>query len=1182
VPPLANGEFRYSPLCFAFLVVFTLWLWPSSARAQCSHTSAAGASTSSAENADGSFTLDVEGDVEVEFLYSAAAASSFLQIEPTSGSQTCTIGSDSVSQCYVSTDTCSSCASCNLPSDCLCTCRFNTVQQLGHLTAGTVLTSKLFVDVGRDGTLDETWSSDPSQNGDDDGNGVPDDHLQTFKLGDGVWVLEWEDKPFSISDFDFNDLVAMVRVKPTNGVPPSAVSLTTCSVQPGTPTPPDLSYLTNLVVEDLGVPNRKVRLSVLLLNPTNSPQTVATCNMLDFETGLDENMAGYTFNAGDGIPDCTTVGIRADAPSVRFSRDQQFGQSCNLPAPVEGDQVTVPAAVGNVPGETAIEYEFPIDAIDPFIANASNKLGNLTAAQIRDLVNNPNGEGLYTDFLYNIQVPKIDCPSGPLTFFNGNPDPSVANGRFTWNHPTSIAVNSPVALSLSTVNGTTMDPAAPPIQAMFEYLWTDNLPVHLVGHILPSIPPRTPFAAGGSGIRSVPTTLQFPDDLPEGFQGKLDAVLIDVATGNEVVSVTNLFAKDHTAPTVSQVHTVRTASGLTVTAVAADPPTGIGQVRVDVNDSGNALRPDYMHRTSGDFHADTGFQSSFGGVSPSGVVASTLTASDGHSNTTPALVLPVANTGGDRSVECSSAAGATVTLDASGSTGPAGVSVVWSGGFGSATGASVTEALPFGPNPITLTLTAPNGFSGTETSTLTVVDTTPPTITLSSSTPFDLCGSGSQPFVVTPPTVSDLCSSASPPTGSVIASTNPGLALPLALAANGAVSLPIGSHTIRWTSHDAAGNVATKDQVVSVRPAFYAAGTFDVRDHAQLRSGTGFSALGNAGGVFTRLGVGAHSGDIYSTASVDLRDGSTVSGVVRSAGAVTVGNGVTVTGGAQGNTTVSLPPAPALNVTFPTTNNGDVTVNSLQTRALSPAAYASVTVNGGTLRLQAGTYLINSLTVNSGSTVSLPASGSVQLFVRDQLILRGTFSGSAPLVLGFAGNSATTLETPLRARVIAPNAAVTVQQPLTGSLSAHDITVNPSLSLQCALVGAAPALTAASAEVSLPTTLWPSEMLGPNPALAPALALAPAAAATPILLGPATTPVVPLSGPAPNAEPANAPAEHNAAPVDTEGGIACSLTRLGVARGHASSAAWLLVGLVLLRRRQRHAQGLRAQRAPPL
>lgn len=92
---------------------------------------------------------------------------------------------------------------------------------------------------------------------------------------------------------------------------------------------------------------------------------------------------------------------------------------------------------------------------------------------------------------------------------------------------------------------------------------------------------------------------------------------------------------------------------------------------------------------------------------------------------------PVANAGPDESVEATSAAGAWVTLDGSGSFDPDGdvLTFDWTGPFGLTSGPVVTVLLPIGTSAVTLTVDDGRGETATDTVVVTVADTTPPAVT---------------------------------------------------------------------------------------------------------------------------------------------------------------------------------------------------------------------------------------------------------------------------------------------------------------------------------------------------------------------------------------------------------------------------------------------------------------------
>jgi hypothetical protein len=668
-------------------------LWPRSAAAQQN------------EEADGSFTLDVTGAVEMQFLFSKAAFRNlFLVVQPTVGA-TCSVGSSTLNGCLFDTGGCETCADCNLPSDCSCSCLFNQTQSLGNFPAGTRFEAQLQVDEGRDGTIDQVWYANPASNSD----GA--DHLHTFKVTDGQWILQWEDKASPISDFDFNDLVAMIRVRPAT-VPPVAVSVNNLSV----------SYMTNVMIEDLGVPDRKIRVTAVVLNATPNPVTFAVCPMLNYSSlsSTDEPVVVYGDIGSTGAP-TGCLHATDDEPNFRFSRDQRTDNACPHPGPVVGDKVTVAGASAGAAGEIAIEWEYPIAALDEAVSPA-NRLGGLTATQIRDRFNAVDSAHFYTDFLYNISIPQVRCPSGPLVLFDASSTPFAA-ATFTWSLPTSTSINSPVTISVPTTNGTLMDDTKPPVPAVLDFAWTDSLPVHLTGHIHPSVAPRTTFLAGNSGQRYVPVTLDFPDTLPEGFRGRLDVVMRDPSGATVYVIATQHFAKDHSPPTVGEVRTTRTDTTLDVSATVADPPTGIAQVRLDPKVNYAARRPEYLRWVSGDFHDATRMKSpELAALSAADRVSLDLSATDGNHHEVTVLVLPVANTGGDRSIECRSKHATHVFLDGSRSSAQPGSSFDWTGPFGTASGVKTTVPLELGANEVTLTVTDSRGFVGTQTSTLSIVD----------------------------------------------------------------------------------------------------------------------------------------------------------------------------------------------------------------------------------------------------------------------------------------------------------------------------------------------------------------------------------------------------------------------------------------------------------------------------
>lgn len=167
--------------------------------------------------------------------------------------------------------------------------------------------------------------------------------------------------------------------------------------------------------------------------------------------------------------------------------------------------------------------------------------------------------------------------------------------------------------------------------------------------------------------------------------------------------------------------------------------------------------------------------------------------------------LPVANAGTDQTVEATGPGGAEVTLDGSGSSDPDNESLTysWDGPFGAASGVMTNVTIPLGTHIITLTADDGNGGSSTDTVTIEVGDTTapvvsaPPNITIPATgptTPVDLEADGNA-------TATDEVGVTSGPT--------PDNTGPFAL----------GVHVVNWTASDAAGNMGSAPQTVSITPA---------------------------------------------------------------------------------------------------------------------------------------------------------------------------------------------------------------------------------------------------------------------------------------------------------------------------------------------------------------------------
>ncbi len=165
---------------------------------------------------------------------------------------------------------------------------------------------------------------------------------------------------------------------------------------------------------------------------------------------------------------------------------------------------------------------------------------------------------------------------------------------------------------------------------------------------------------------------------------------------------------------------------------------------------------------------------------------------------------PIANAGPDRAVEASSAAGASVKLDAGASSDPDpddSLTYAWSGTFGTAEGMTPTVALPMGSSTVGLSVTDQAGASDSDSVAYAVSDTTAPSL----SVPPNL-----QAVATGPETEVEIG-----------VATAIDLVDPEPTVTNDAPqSFPPGTTLVTWTATDASGNSVTVTQTVTVGLAF--------------------------------------------------------------------------------------------------------------------------------------------------------------------------------------------------------------------------------------------------------------------------------------------------------------------------------------------------------------------------
>ena len=242
--------------------------------------------------------------------------------------------------------------------------------------------------------------------------------------------------------------------------------------------------------------------------------------------------------------------------------------------------------------------------------------------------------------------------------------------------------------------------------------------------------------------------------------------------------------------------------------------------------------------------------------------------------------------------------------------------------------------------------------------------------------------------------------------------------------------------------------------ISSPAACLWAHGSLQIADRAKIKRQDGsFAPIVNAGATQTNIGVQAQTGDLWSRASVVLRDRSQVNGSLRTRGTLARGSNTVVTGTITEDGFVIQIPNLSLPVTFPGTNQGAINVPPDQTRTLVPGAFATVTVNSrATLFLSKGTYYFDSFQVEPQATISCTSgSGPVIVYVKNSFTFRGAIiektGGRPKFFIDVLGSNQVSLGAPFTGTLVALNALVdfaTVGAPgHSGAFYAKNITVQP-------------------------------------------------------------------------------------------------------------------------------------------
>jgi hypothetical protein len=298
------------------------------------------------------------------------------------------------------------------------------------------------------------------------------------------------------------------------------------------------------------------------------------------------------------------------------------------------------------------------------------------------------------------------------------------------------------------------------------------------------------------------------------------------------------------------------------------------------------------------------------------------------------------------------------------------------------------------------------------------------------------------------------------------------------------------------------GNVAISipRAIVPTAVSLSANGTVDIGDRVVVQNEVGGGGpVVNAGSGTTTVGANANVGAISAIGGVFLRSNSTVTGDVNSGGTLTEQTGVSIKGTTNQTTTLSPVDVVSWGVVWPAVSGGNLDIQPGQPVTEAPGRFGNVSVKGGaTLKLTSGIYYLDSLTMESQSTLSLDqAAGPTTVYTRQGVTFRGanrTVSGAAPdLLLVAIGPNDVIVETSFTGTIVAPAARMTLGGgggTFTGSYYAHDLVVRADVKILqrptmawsglpiCrALTGAEQSIATAA---GLSTTLYPVIGVGPK------------------------------------------------------------------------------------------------------
>ena len=260
------------------------------------------------------------------------------------------------------------------------------------------------------------------------------------------------------------------------------------------------------------------------------------------------------------------------------------------------------------------------------------------------------------------------------------------------------------------------------------------------------------------------------------------------------------------------------------------------------------------------------------------------------------------------------------------------------------------------------------------------------------------------------------------------------------------------SDEVGITSHIRATSTQTINTQMTLPSTLSSAGFLVAQTKVQLDSGVIINGtVWSAGTVSMQPDVKVQA--VTCTGNVLLTDRDTIT-TLTTGGTITQGNGDLL---GTVNRTALTNVASSTSVTFPAASQ-TITLNSGQSKTLSPGSYVSVTANSGaTLTLLAGDYYFSTFGMESSSVLKLsPTQGATRIFIATSFTAyRPTLASGADasrLFVEYLGTNPVVLETPFSGSIVAPRASLTVgtasSQLHRGSFTAQSIEVQPNAKLE--------------------------------------------------------------------------------------------------------------------------------------